>query len=82
MSCKTKGDTMCRSSLGTVGTMVKKTSPYSFPMKEIIMVHSFLAELFKSLEQKVTILEGEVKMSLEKLIGLHYNMDDHKDLVA
>jgi hypothetical protein len=51
-------------------------------MKEITMVHSFLAELFKSLEQKVTILEGEVKMSLEKLIGLHYNMDDHKDLVA
>jgi hypothetical protein len=41
-----------------------------------------LAELFKSLEWKVTILEGEVKMSLEKLIGLHYNMDDHKDLVA
>jgi len=27
-------------------------------------------------------LEGEVKMFLKKLVGLHYNMDDHKALVV
>jgi hypothetical protein len=78
MSCKIEGDSMCKSSLGTVGTMAKKTCPYSVPTKEIARVHdvhSLLAELFKSLEWKVKILEGEVKMFLKKLIGLHYNMD-------
>jgi hypothetical protein len=65
MSYKIEGDTMCRSSLNTVGTMAKRTCPYCVPVEEIAMVHgvhSFLVELFKSLEQKVTILEGEAKM--------------------
>ncbi len=85
VSCKIEGDTMCRSSLGIVGTMAKKTCPYGVPTKEIAMVqdvHSFLAKLLKNLEWKVIILEGEVKMFLKKLIGLHYNMDDHKALVV
>jgi len=53
MSCKIEGDSMCKSSLGTVGTMAKKACPYSVPTKEIARVHdvhSLLAELFKSLE--------------------------------
>jgi hypothetical protein len=45
-------------------------------------VHSFLSELCKSLKYKVEILEGEAKLFLEQLIGLHYNMDDHKALVV
>ncbi len=71
--------------LGTVGTMAKRTCPYDVPTKKITMmqdVHSFLNELFKSFEYKVEILEGEAKMFLEKLIGLCYNMDNHKALVV
>jgi hypothetical protein len=65
--------------------MAKRTYPYDIPTKKITVmqyVHSFLSELFKNLEYKVEILEGEGKKNLEKLIGLHYNMDDHKALVV
>jgi hypothetical protein len=65
--------------------MAKRTCPYNVPTKKITMVqdvHSFLSELCKSLKYKVEILEDEAKLFLEQLIGLRYNMNDHKALVV
>jgi hypothetical protein len=45
------------------------------------MVHNllcFLNDLFKSLEWKVEILEGNAKTLSKKFIGLWYNMDNCK----
>ncbi len=82
MSCKTKGDTMCKNSLGIMGTKDKKTCSYDIPSEEITMVHFFLGELFKSLKWKDAILERKEKMFSKKLIELWYNMDDHMVLVV
>jgi predicted secreted Zn-dependent protease len=38
----------------------------------------FLSDLFKGLERKIVILEGEAKKLSKKLISLKYNMDDCK----
>jgi hypothetical protein len=65
--------------------MAERTCPYNIPIKKITMVqdvHSFLNELCKSLKYKVKILEGEANLFFEQLIGLHYNMDDHKAFVV
>ncbi len=49
------------------------------------MVHNLLCffnDLFKNLEWKVGIFEGNVKKLLEKLIGLRYNMDNRKGIIV
>jgi len=38
--------------------------------------------MFKHLELKVVHLQGETTQFFEKLVGLHYNMDDHKAIIA
>ncbi len=42
----------------------------------------FLCELFKNLEQKIAILEGDARKLSKRLIGLWYNMDDCKAIIV
>jgi hypothetical protein len=64
------------------GLKIKSTTcPYGVPLAEIARVHDlvcFLSDLFKGLEHKIVILEGEAKKLSKKLISLKYNMDDCK----
>jgi hypothetical protein len=45
-------------------------------------LQSFLNDLFKGLERKVLHFEGDTKKLSGKMIGLRYNMEDHKAIVA
>jgi hypothetical protein len=45
-------------------------------------LQSFLKDLFKVLEWNVLHLEGNTKKLSEKLIGLRYNMEDHKAITS
>jgi hypothetical protein len=59
-------------------------SKYGVPLREITKVQDlvcFLNELFKNLEQKVVILEGEARKLSKRLIRLWYNMDDCKVVI-
>lgn len=42
----------------------------------------FFEWLVWGIKQKIAILEGEAKKKLEKLIGLWYNMVDHKAIIT
>lgn len=60
-------------------------SKYGVPLGEIARVQDlvcFLNELFKNLEQKVVILEGEARKFSKRLIRLWYNMDDYKVVIV
>jgi hypothetical protein len=86
ISCKTEGDVVCKSFVVLEDIRSKATiCPYGIPLGEVAKVQDlvcFLNELFKNLEQKVVILEGKARKLFERLIGLWYNMDDHKVVAA
>jgi hypothetical protein len=66
-------------------TRVKGICQYGVPLAKLAQVQdlqSFLNDLFKGLEWKVLHLEGDTKKLLKILIGLKYNMENHKAIVV
>jgi len=77
---------VCKSSIVLEVTRSKATiCPYGVSLGEVAQMRDlvcFLNELFKNLEQKVVILEGEARKLSKRLIGLWCNMDDYKAIVV
>ncbi len=84
--CKMEpNDIVCKSFILQGRAKVKSACPYGVPIGEIAQVQdlqSFFSNMFRHLELKVIHLQGEAPKLFKKLVGLCYNMDDHKAIIV